>query len=55
MEKKGTAQMVYKIETPQGVLPYEFDSKDEAMDYVMGVLSWSGTKYRIYKAKKAGN
>lgn len=39
--------MTYIIETPQGYLPYEFDTKQEAQDYAMGILSWSGTKYRI--------
>jgi hypothetical protein len=40
-------EMIYKIETPQGFLPYEFDTKQDAQDYAMGILSWSGTKYRI--------
>jgi hypothetical protein len=40
--------MIYKIETPQGYLPYEFDSKQAAEDYAIGILSWSGTKYRIH-------
>jgi hypothetical protein len=37
--------MVYKIETPSGVL-------QAAMDYVMASLSWSGTRYRIIRTKK---
>jgi hypothetical protein len=41
-------KMIYKIETPQGYLPYEFDSKQAAEDYAIGILSWSGTKYRIH-------
>lgn len=39
--------MIYQIETPQGVLPYEFATKQDAMDYVIGILSWSGPRYRI--------
>jgi hypothetical protein len=45
--------MIYKIETPKGVLPYEFSSKKEAQDYAIGILSWSGTRYRIFLAKIA--
>jgi hypothetical protein len=44
--------MIYQIETPRGVLPYEFPTKQAAMDYVMAALSWSGTKYRIVKRLK---
>lgn len=44
--------MIYKIETKAGFLPYEFDTLQEAKDYVMGFLSWSGTKYRIHKVRK---
>ena len=44
--------MVYKIEIPNGVLPYEFPTKQAAMDYVMASLSWRGTRYRIIKVKK---
>jgi hypothetical protein len=40
--------MIYKIETKQGFLPYEFNSKKEALDYVAAFLSWSGTKYRLH-------
>lgn len=39
--------MFYKIETQQGFIEYEFATKQEAYDYVMAFLSWSGTKYRI--------
>jgi hypothetical protein len=39
--------MIYKIETPQGFIEYEFASKKEANEYVMAFLSWSGTRYRI--------
>lgn len=38
---------MFIIETPQGYLPYEFDTKQAAEDYAIGILSWSGTKYRI--------
>jgi len=44
--------MIYQIETPKGVLPYEFPTKQAAMDYVMAALSWSGNKYRIIKRRK---
>lgn len=40
--------MIYKIETPQGYLPYEFATKQDAEDYAIGILSWQGTKYRIH-------
>ena len=43
--------MVYRIETPAGVLPYDFATKKAAMDYVMAALSWSGTRYRIIRVK----
>jgi hypothetical protein len=43
--------MVYKIETPQGFLPYEFRTQQAAKDYVMAALSWSGTRYRIVRVK----
>ena len=52
---------MYKIETKQGFLPYEFESKKEALDYVAAFLSWSGTKYRLHgpiitaKENKKGN
>jgi hypothetical protein len=39
--------MIYKVETPQGILEYEFDSKENAEDYARAFLSWSGTRYRI--------
>ena len=47
MERKGRRKMIYKIETPQGFLEYEFDSKQAAEDYALGILSWTGTRYRI--------
>lgn len=40
--------MIWKIETPKGYLPYEFESKQAAEDYALGILSWSGTRYRIH-------
>jgi len=39
--------MVYVIETPREFLPYEFATKKEAKDYAIGILSWTGTRYRI--------
>ena len=44
--------MAYQVETPQEVLPYVFATEQEAKDYVMAFLSWSGTRYRIIPAKK---
>lgn len=44
--------MIYKIETPKGFLPYEFETLQAAKDYVIGILSWSGTRYRIVKVRK---
>jgi hypothetical protein len=39
---------IWKIETPQGFLDYEFETKQAAQDYALGILSWSGTRYRIH-------
>lgn len=44
--------MIYKIETPHGILPYEFATKAKAMDYVMASLSWQGIRYRIIRTRK---
>jgi hypothetical protein len=44
--------MIYKIETKQGFIEYEFADMQSAKDYVMAFLSWSGTKYRIVKARQ---
>ncbi len=44
--------MIYKIETKQGFIEYEFANLQSAKDYVSAFLSWSGTKYRIVKAKQ---
>lgn len=44
--------MIYKVETKQGFIEYEFADMQSAKDYVMAFLSWSGTKYRIVKAKQ---
>ena len=43
--------MIYKVETKSGFVEYEFADMQSAKDYVMAFLSWSGTKYRIVKAK----
>jgi len=51
-KRRKDTEMVFKIETPQGVLPYEFATEREARDYVMAALSWSGTRYRIIKERK---
>lgn len=45
--------MVYKIETPQGWVDHVFETKQDAMDYVMGFLSWGGTPYRIHRMPRA--
>lgn len=44
--------MIYKVETKQGFIEYEFADLQSAKDYVMAFLSWSGTKYRIVKARQ---
>lgn len=44
--------MIFKVETPRGFEPYEFADLQSAKDYVSGLLSWSGIKYRIIKAKQ---
>ena len=44
--------MIYKIETRQGFLPYEFPTLQAAKDYAMAALSWSGTAYRVVKVRK---
>lgn len=44
--------MIYKVETKQGFLDFEFADLQSAKDYTMAFLSWSGTKYRITKAKQ---
>lgn len=46
LERQGN-KMVYVIETPREFLPYEFATKKEAKDYAIGILSWTGTRYRI--------
>ena len=41
---------VYLVEVQgQGFAPYEFASEKEARDYVIGIVSWSGRKYRIVR------
>lgn len=44
--------MIYKVETKAGFVEYEFADMQSAKDYVMAFLSWSGTKYRIVKARQ---
>lgn len=44
--------MIYKIETKAGFIEYEFADMKSAKDYVMAFLSWTGTKYRIVKARQ---
>jgi hypothetical protein len=44
--------MIYKVETKAGFIEYEFADMQSAKDYVMAFLSWSGTKYRIVKARQ---
>lgn len=44
--------MVYKVETPKGFIAHEFATKQEAEDYALAFLSWSGTRYRIVATKK---
>lgn len=44
--------MIYKVETKRGFIEYEFADMQSAKDYVMAFLSWSGTKYRIVKARQ---
>jgi hypothetical protein len=44
--------MIYKVETKAGFIEYEFIDQQSAKDYVMAFLSWSGTKYRIVKARQ---
>lgn len=44
--------MIYKVETKAGFIEYEFADMKSAKDYVMAFLSWSGTKYRIVKARQ---
>jgi hypothetical protein len=42
------AKIIYKIQVPQGSLPYEFETEEEAKNYAIGILSWQGLhKYRI--------
>lgn len=40
-------ETVYAIETPKGLLPYEFATKKEAETVAVAMLSWTGTRYRI--------
>jgi hypothetical protein len=45
--------VIYRIETPQGLLPYEFKTEKEAKDYAIGILSWSNTRYRIHRMRRS--
>jgi hypothetical protein len=41
-------KLVYLVEIQgRGFAPYEFETKKEAEDYVIGIVSWSGRKWRI--------
>jgi hypothetical protein len=44
--------VTYGIETKAGMLPYAFGSIAEAKEYAIGILSWSGTPYRIIEQKE---
>jgi hypothetical protein len=44
--------MIYKVETKQGFIEHEFADLQSAKDYTMAFLSWSGTKFRIVKARQ---
>jgi len=49
---KTAGLLIYKIETPKGVLPYDFETEQDAKDFAMASLSWTGTKYRIIKKRR---
>lgn len=40
---------MFRVETPTGVLPYEFRTQREAKDYAIASLSWTGTRFRIIR------
>ncbi len=44
--------MIYKVETKRGFIEYEFADIQSAKDYVAAFLSWTGTPYRIVKARQ---
>jgi hypothetical protein len=44
--------VIYKVETPRGFVVHEFANIETAKAYVSAFLSWSGTKYRIVKARQ---
>jgi hypothetical protein len=51
---KGRNKMfIWKVETKAGFMPYEFETEQEAKNYAIGFLSWSGTRYRLVRIKKA--
>lgn len=51
-EAEADKRRIYAIETPKGILPWRFEDREEAMSVVMGILSWTGTPYRIIIAPK---
>lgn len=51
-DERKAMKVVYLVEVQgQGFAPYEFDTEKEAKDYVMGIVSWSGRKWRIVKKR----
>jgi hypothetical protein len=49
-------KIVYQVEIQgQGFAPYEFATKKEAEDYVIGIVSWSGRKWRIVPKRVRAN
>ena len=40
---------VYRVETPQGVLPYTFATEAQAREYAEGILIWQGVRWRIIR------
>ena len=41
---------IYLVEVQgKGIEPYEFATEKEARDYVIGIVSWSGRKWRIVR------
>lgn len=47
---------VYLVEVQgKGFAPHQFATKQEAEDYVIGIVSWSGRKYRIVPKKVKAN
>ena len=45
--------MVYIVEIRgRGVMPYEFNSKQEAEDYAVTMTVWQGGQYRISRVRR---